>query len=480
MVSHGLDNGDGGGTAANGQLESGEVDYSITHCSVYGFGILSDINPGAGSSGYYSWLPVEAHKSGDWVYFYADNGINGTELWKTDGTQSGTQMVKDINPGTNPSINMFDIQSFATVGSTVFFTASDGTNGRELWKTDGTESGTSMVKDIRSGSLPSDPIHLFPFGDEVLFWANSGEGYRLWKSDGTSSGTSMLLNMGGFDSCKYNNIVCMAEAGSSLFFIATDYDVYEYDGSSTTRLTTSLGNVAIENGIHTIGDYVYFKAADKVARTDGSTTETITSSFNQLFSIISDGTYLYFAGEQNSNDGVDLFMFDPSDSSTTQLTTIGNIFDAISCNSVRCGNVLAVMGDLVLITGMNPDEEGDYMSESALWAYNTSSTDYQKITNTASGGWDDVRDLHVFGSTLYFTAESDISGSSTIRQLFTSNGTLSGTALASSDLIFGTYEYIQPMLEIDGSIITWAYAGDAAGREIVYDQAVLTTISYSY
>ena len=36
---------------------------------------------------------------GDTLYFWADDGVNGDELWKSDGTEAGTVLVKDINPG---------------------------------------------------------------------------------------------------------------------------------------------------------------------------------------------------------------------------------------------------------------------------------------------------------------------------------------------------------------------------------------------
>jgi ELWxxDGT repeat protein len=35
---------------------------------------------------------------GDTLYFAADDGSHGTELWRTDGTRAGTWLVKDINP----------------------------------------------------------------------------------------------------------------------------------------------------------------------------------------------------------------------------------------------------------------------------------------------------------------------------------------------------------------------------------------------
>ncbi|BBH39037.1 hypothetical protein myaer102_15570 [Microcystis viridis NIES-102] len=66
-------------------------------------------------------------------------------------------LVKDINPG---SSNPYDLTA---VGNTLFFAASDGVNGRELWKSDGTAAGTVLVKDINPGSgfyTSSNPRYL--------------------------------------------------------------------------------------------------------------------------------------------------------------------------------------------------------------------------------------------------------------------------------------------------------------------------------
>ena len=86
-------------------------------------------------------------------YFKADDGTNGVELWKSDGTASGTVMVKDINSGSGSS----SPDRLTAVGNTLYFQANDGTNGYELWKSDGTASSTVMVKDIDSGSSSSSP-----------------------------------------------------------------------------------------------------------------------------------------------------------------------------------------------------------------------------------------------------------------------------------------------------------------------------------
>ncbi len=93
--------------------------------------------------------PAHLTDVGGTLFFTADDGIHGHELWKSDGTKAGTVLVKDINPmarggGTTTTART----SLTDVGGTLFFTADDGTHGRELWKSDGTKAGTVLVKDI--------------------------------------------------------------------------------------------------------------------------------------------------------------------------------------------------------------------------------------------------------------------------------------------------------------------------------------------
>ncbi|MDA8551520.1 hypothetical protein N9K65_05935, partial [Candidatus Poseidoniales archaeon] len=152
-VSYGLDNGDGAGTYANGVLEPGEVDASTTLCSRYSTVLFRDINTGSGN-GYFESMfgqnnvPTRSLIAvGNTLFMAANDGTNGLELWKSDGTASGTVMVKDINTGTGDGItSAFAFGPIMTAfGNTLYFVATDGTNGYELWKSDGTASGTVMV-----------------------------------------------------------------------------------------------------------------------------------------------------------------------------------------------------------------------------------------------------------------------------------------------------------------------------------------------
>src|SRR5580704_11931564 len=98
-----------------------------------------------------SWTTSTAHST-----FNADDGVDGVELWKSDGTAAGTVMVKDIDPGSDGSFP----NSLTNVNGTLYFSADDGTDGFELWKSDGTAAGTVMVKDINPGLGDSAPWDL--------------------------------------------------------------------------------------------------------------------------------------------------------------------------------------------------------------------------------------------------------------------------------------------------------------------------------
>jgi ELWxxDGT repeat protein len=126
------------------------------------------------------------------LYFIATDGQSGNELWKSDGTEAGTVLVKDIVPG------MFgaEISHITHVNGRLFFSAHDGNSGFELWTSDGTEAGTHLVGDIYPGWYSAEPRELTAVGDTLFFTANDGaSAYELWHTVVTLDTTAPSVSL---------------------------------------------------------------------------------------------------------------------------------------------------------------------------------------------------------------------------------------------------------------------------------------------
>lgn len=199
------------------------------------------------------------------VYFTATSGNQfGNELFRTDGTDSGTYMIKDINDGPSSS----SIDNFTIGDNVLFFTANDGINGTELWRTDGTDTGTYMVKNINpsGASSPIDLIY-FPSKKSILFSANDGTNdIELWVSDGTENGTYLIKDINPLgNGFSYKKVL----GSKYIFFIANDgstgNELWRTDGSSNgTILLKDIKSGSLTSNITTMVamDTLLFFVAD--------------------------------------------------------------------------------------------------------------------------------------------------------------------------------------------------------------------------
>lgn len=205
-------------------------EFWISDGTKSGTKLLKDIIPGSGSSS-----PLRPRLVEDQLYFFTNIYGIGLDLWVSDGTEMGTKKVKNINSnrsGTYPTL-------IGNSESELFFLADDGVHGAELWKSDGTETGTQLIKDITVGTGSTAIYNFTTYQNDFLFIADTPEfGRELWRSDGTKTGTNIVkdIGTGSLDGVFPNMLV----VGDDLFFSAVTpdrkYELWKSDGTAAGTL----------------------------------------------------------------------------------------------------------------------------------------------------------------------------------------------------------------------------------------------------
>ncbi|MGL5834582.1 MAG: hypothetical protein ACRC1Z_15310, partial [Waterburya sp.] len=160
--------------------------------------------PPSGESTPDSSFPSNLVEFNDQLYFTADDGKHGRELFVSDGTDKGTQLVEDLRPGASNYGYAYGSAPYnlTEFKNKLYFSANDGEHGNELFVSDGTGSGTQLLVDLRPGEdnygnkYSSYASNLVEFQDKLYFSANDGEhGNELFVSDGTADGTQLLVDL---------------------------------------------------------------------------------------------------------------------------------------------------------------------------------------------------------------------------------------------------------------------------------------------
>ena len=457
--------------------------------------LLADINPGTDAS--ISYADNAVTQVGSFVFFAATTTTYGDELWKTDGTTAGTQLVKDIYPGsTGSSLNNF----YALSDSLLLFTADDGNSGLELWRSDGTEAGTFIVKNIAPGSANgiadfiNNPQYYSLFNGKLYFGADNGvSGYELWSSDGTEAGTILIKDIytnitGSFpDNFEEHNGILFFAASSS----AKGVELWKTDGSSAgTILVKDIrpgGLSSAPADLRSLGNTLIFTANDGVHdrelwKTDGTELGTMLVKDIKTNSL---GTFSKSGFETQPN------------SFENRFARIGNIafFSAIDdLSSIELWKTDGTEAGTMQVKDASPAIGSDGYAPQNFTSLGTEV--YYKFDNDTSGielwksdgtasGTHIVKDLtpgflgsfglptYIFShqGNLYFGADIGSNGN----ELLLSDGTESGTKLLANINPGSDGSFPIRFFSLGNRLLFWAYSQEAGYEPWLYTPPISLT-----
>jgi ELWxxDGT repeat protein len=401
--------------------------------------LVRDVNPRTEDS-----KPSAGVQAGGLFFFSADDGVHGRELWATDGAVGGAYLVLDIDPRPGPrfyggvsesQVGSSNPTDFAAMGGVLYFSADDGEHGRELWRSDGTAAGTYMVKDITpTGSDPAQPslVHyLTPVGNTLFFASGGIVGnagvYHLWKTDGTDAGT-VMLRASGPDG--YNDVVGeMAALGNGVVFAAgPSFSVPDrlWVSDGTVAGTRPLGTqvASFADSFVRAGNTLYFFAQTGFAgvrrlwKTDGTdvgtapvTTVTPPEGEYEPLEMTAVGSRVFFVGFGPGGGG--LWVSDGTAGGTRRVA------DAADAMSGRPEGLVAYHGALFF-------SATDPAGGRELWRSDGTPAGTYRVADVNPGAGDaSPQSMVVAGDWLVFVATDGVHGF----EPFRSDGTAGGTSM---------------------------------------------------
>jgi ELWxxDGT repeat protein len=405
--------------------------------------------------------------------FYLGYDItSGYELWKSDGTPQGTGMVKDINPGSGNSLD-YASTFFTDVNGTLFFRANDGTNGPELWKSDGTDAGTVLVRDIIPGAGGSYPADLMDVNGTLFFTAGTiTDSYGLWKSDGTAAGTVMVKNfLAGPNSPRIGDLVT---AGGTLYFTqlgngSNNAGLWKSDGTEEgtvmvdpfTGFNVNLVNSASVNSI--LFFTVNSEGGAELWKSDGTPAGTVIVKAVYAAGLTNANGTLFFLASSGSLSSSELWKSDGTTQGTVRVKAIGQD-PSVSVP----GSLTNVNGTLFFVASDN------------LWKSDGTSAGTFRLNDIYSS------DLTNVNGVLFFRASTEAHGT----ELWKSDGTSAGTVMVKDiEPSYGN-SFPENLTDVNGTLFLtaddgihgkelWKSGGTAEGTVMVKDAYVGNDGSFS-
>lgn len=351
-------------------------------------------------------------------------------------------LLKDINTGTGNSLP----ENLTLFNNKIFFGADDsaGTNtpgnldlGKELWVTDGTETGTTFVKDLRTGTANSSPSFFFSYNNNLYFSANTGSGNVLHITDGTETGTVATGNPFIFNPIELNGLIYyvnttdsnglyefngttttnVADVGAGIenllgaalipfnnkIFCYMSYTtdalglkLYAYDPATDTftliKDITDYGANAGISSFTVVGNELYFEAGTGILwKTDGTTLGTVAvtaaATLTGATSLFNWNDKLYFEAD-NGTSGDQLWVYEPIADTITNLSNIAGDHNPTE---------YTVLDGYLYYSGQNGTPR---------YLYRTNGTTIEQVDSTIF----DIDDIAVLNGKLFFEGDDGTTG----------------------------------------------------------------------
>jgi ELWxxDGT repeat protein len=369
------------------------------------------------------------------LFVSADDGVHGRELWTTNG--GAPSMLLDTNAATLASNPI----PMAKLNGNLIFSADDGVHGRQLWSTDGTGLGTSLVKDVAPESFAKVGVTLY-------FTAiHDNTSFDLWKSDGTPVGTTIVKTISGDSYPEDESAQILVGLGSKVYFTTHTNGGYAGPGALWVSDGTPTGTTPLKTWAHgspreltRVGTKLLLAAVTYTSncnidcdtwhlwKSDGTATGTVQVSptnVSGLSNLTAVGSTAFFT----DGGGLDIWKSDGTASGTKIVKTLPN-------GDPGAQNLTDVAGTLFFTSNRyDPDAFEEEVPQ--LWVSNGTSAG-TKVLHEFSGPRGPGQ-LTPVGSALYFAAD-DRTDTCCGYQLWTSDGTVDGTDVVSAKS-FGPTRY---------------------------------------
>jgi ELWxxDGT repeat protein len=268
---------------------------------------------------------------GNQTLFFGTNSLLGTELYKTDGTVSGTSLVKDIITG--PSSGISGAYSIV-LNNKLIFSALDPVFNIEPFVSDGTEAGTTLLKNTQDQGSGSFPSKISKIGDKLFFATNSYFSFNdseAWLSDGTEVGTQFLKDLRSVNGGPTQTLNI---DGTNFYFKSQGNQLFKSDGTASgtqfLHKYNSDGNMVYLNNTLYFSDFtnglgieLYKEVGGVVSLVKDINLGADDSNPNELTIL---NNFVYFFATDNSATGRELWKTDGTTVGTTLVEDINEGF----------------------------------------------------------------------------------------------------------------------------------------------------------